>query len=59
MQIIANGSTYLALLTTIGQEKAFSMIIKSFMTLSFVILVDNHFANIVPSSIYTNADELN
>jgi len=49
----------LALLTTIGQEKAFPMIIKSFMTLSFIILIDNHFGNILPAAVYENATELN
>lgn len=43
MHLIPQYFIFLALVTTLGQEKLFSMIIKSFVTLGFMTTVDNMF----------------
>ena len=47
------------LILTNGQEEKFSMIIKSFVTLSMIATVDQKFADSLPKSIKENAKKLN
>ena len=47
------------LILTNGQEEKFSMIIKSFVTLSMIATVDQKFADSLPKSIKENAKKIN
>ena len=49
----------MTLMLTNGQERKFSMIIKSYATLTFVNTVDNIFVKSFPKEVIQNVDKLN
>jgi len=59
MQIIGPIFVLGALIVTMGQEGKFSLIIKLYVTLGFVVNIDNLFASSLPPSIIRNAKILN
>ena len=59
MQMTTPVVSLIALLISITQEKTLGMITKDYVTLAFVLTIDNVFSDILPEGLKQNAEELN
>lgn len=59
MQLMSSIITVLALIFTFTKEHSLKMIIKSFVTVAFIVKIDDAFAGTLPESIKANADNIN
>ena len=59
MQSMSSIVTICALIFTFTKENSLAMIIKSFVTVAFIVSIDDAFAGTLPPSIKANADDIN
>lgn len=59
MQIITPILALVALMVVLGQEKKLSGIIKSYVTIGFILRINYMFAENLPNELRVNADKLN
>ena len=59
MQIMTPCVSLMCLMISITQEKTLGMITKDYVTLAFVLTIDNVFSDLLPEEIVQNAEDLN